>query len=261
MIPSLWVGKTGLDAQQTRMTVVSNNMANVATTGFKRSRANFEDLVYQNFRQAGALSAQDSRYPTGLYLGTGVRAVSTERNYTQGNLVRTEGALDLAINGRGFFEILLPNGNSGYTRDGSFQINENGEMVTSQGYLLQPSITIPDNTTSVTIGNDGSVTVTTQDETVGTEIGTITTVDFLNPQGLQPMGQNMFAETIASGAPQIGTPTEDGFGRLEQHYLEASNVNVVAELVDMIETQRAYEMNSKSIQTSDEMLGYITRNL
>jgi flagellar basal-body rod protein FlgG len=261
MNPALWAAKTGLDAQQTRMTVTSNNLANVNTNGFKKDRAVFEDLLYQNVRQVGASTSQDTEAPSGLQLGTGVRVVATEKNYSQGNLTQTGNSLDLAIQGRGFFQILLPDGTLAYTRDGSFQVNSQGEVVTSSGYPLQPSINIPQGTQSVTIGTDGTVSVQLAGQSTPSQVGTVQLVDFINPAGLQARGENLLMESGASGAAQAGTPGLNGLGTLAQGSLESSNVNVVEELVNMIETQRAYEMNSKAIATSDQMLQYITQTL
>jgi flagellar basal-body rod protein FlgG len=261
MNQSMWIAKTGLDAQQTRMSVISNNLANVNTTGFKRGRAVFQDLLYQNVRQAGAQSSQDTQLPSGLSLGTGVRTVATEKLFTQGNVVQTSNSLDIAIEGRGFFQILLPDGTLAYSRDGSFQLDNNGQMVTSTGYVLQPGITLPTNVLSVSIGEDGVLSVTTQGASAPTQVGTLQLTDFINPAGLQAIGQNLFLETAASGSPQTGTPGLTGLGRLVQGALETSNVNTVEELVNMIETQRAYEMNSKAIATADQMLQYVNNNL
>jgi flagellar basal-body rod protein FlgG len=261
MNPALWAAKTGLDAQQTRMTVTSHNLANVNTTGFKKGRAVFEDLLYQNVRQVGASTSQDTQAPTGLSLGTGVRVVATEKNYTQGNMQQTGNSLDVAINGRGFFQVLLPDGTLGYTRDGDFQTNAQGELVTASGYRVQPGITIPDGTQSVTIGKDGVMTVTLAGQSSTTQIGSLQIFDFINPAGLQPRGENMVVESAASGTAQGGTPGLNGLGLVEQGALESSNVNVVEELVNMIETQRAYEMNSKAIATTDQMLEYVTNQL
>ncbi len=258
---ALWVAKTGLDAQQTRLSVIANNLANVNTTGFKRSRPVFEDLLYQNVRQVGSQSTQDTQYPSGFYLGTGVRTVATEKIHTQGNLMLTNNALDVAVNGRGYFQILQPDGSIAYTRDGSFQIDADGQMVTSSGLLLQPAVTIPEGALSVTIGADGVVTVTQAGQAAATQVGSIQTTDFVNPTGLQPIGQNLFLESGASGSPQQGTPGLSGLGQLIQGSLESSNVNTVEELVNMIETQRAYEMNSKAISTADQMLQYVNQNL
>ena len=261
MDPALWIAKTGLDAQQTRMAVIANNLANVNTTGFKRGRAVFEDLLYQNVRQVGGQSSQNTQLPTGLALGTGVRVVATEKLFTQGNIVQTGNPLDMAIQGRGFLQILRPDGSVAYTRDGTFQVNAQGQMVTSSGYPLQPSITIPANALSVTIGADGTVSVLTPGSATPNQVGNIQLVDFVNPAGLQPVGQNLFLQSASSGSPQPGTPGLNGLGTLVQGAVESSNVNVVQELVDMIETQRAYEMNSKAISTTDHMLQYVNDNL
>lgn len=261
MNPALWAAKTGLDAQQTRMTVTSNNLANVNTNGYKKGRAVFEDLLYQNVRQVGAATSQDTQLPSGLHLGTGVRVVATEKMYTQGNLTQTGNALDVAVNGRGFFQILLPDGTMAYTRDGSFQVSAQGELVTSSGFPVQPGITIPDGAQSVTIGADGVVSVQLAGQAASTQIGSLQLVDFINPAGLQPRGENLLLESAASGPAQTGTPGLNGLGLIVQGSLESSNVNVVEELVNMIETQRAYEMNSKAISTTDQMLQYVTNQL
>ncbi len=261
MNPALWAAKTGLDAQQTRMTVTSNNLANVNTNGYKKGRAVFEDLLYQNVRQVGASTSQDTQLPSGLHLGTGVRVVATEKMYTQGNLTQTGNALDLAVNGRGFFQVLLPDGTLGYTRDGSFKVSSQGELVTSSGFAVQPGISIPDGSQSVTIGADGVVSVQLAGQSTPTQVGSLQLVDFINPAGLQPRGENLLLESAASGAAQTGTPGLNGLGMLVQGSLESSNVNVVEELVNMIETQRAYEMNSKAISTTDQMLEYVTNQL
>ena len=261
MNQGLWVAKTGLDAQQTRMAVVSNNLANVNTTGFKQDRAVFEDLLYQNYRQAGANTSQDTILPSGMNLGTGVRIVATEKIFTQGSVLQTGNTYDVAINGRGFFEILRPSGDSAYTRDGTFRVNDQGELVTSAGFIVQPGITVPDAVESVTIAPDGTVTAKQAGQSRPTQIGSLQIIDFINPAGLQPIGDNLYLETAASGSPQPGTPTQNGLGALNQGALESSNVNVVAELVNMIETQRAYEMNSKAISTNDQMMQYINNNL
>jgi flagellar basal-body rod protein FlgG len=258
---SLWVAKTGLEAQQTRMTVVSQNLANVNTTGYKRQRAMFEDLLYQNVVQSGGMTSQQTESPTGLNLGTGVRVVSTDRMFSQGNIVTTGNSLDVAINGRGFFEILLPDGNQAYTRDGTFQINADGELVTSSGYTVQPAITIPAGASGVMIGLDGVVSAIPPGQSDAVQIGTLQLTDFVNPAGLQPRGENLFGETQASGPPEPGTPGLNGLGTLMQGSLETSNVNVVEELVSMIETQRAYEMNSRAIETADQMLQHLTNSL
>jgi flagellar basal-body rod protein FlgG len=261
MNKALWVAKTGLEAQQTRMSVIYNNLAIVNTTGFKRDRAVFEDLLYQNVRQVGAQSSQDTRLPSGLQLGTGVRTVATEKIQTLGNIVQTENSLDVAIQGRGFFQVLKPDGNIGYSRDGSFKMDETGQLVTSSGYVIQPAITVPNNSISLTIGSDGVVSSLTPGSATPTQLGSIQLADFINPGGLQAVGQNLFNETASSGSPSTGTPGLNGLGTVIQGALETSNVNVVEELVNMIETQRAYEMNSKAIQTTDRMLQFVTSNL
>ena len=261
MDPALWIAKTGLEAQQTRMAVTANNLANVNTTGFKRSRAVFEDLLYQNNGQAGAQSSEETQLNSGLMVGTGVRVVATEKIFNQGNLVQTGNSMDMAIQGRGFFQILTPDGSLGYTRDGTFQMNADGEMVTAKGYALQPGITIPEDALSITISNDGIVSALQPGDPTPTEVGTIQLADFVNPAGLQPVGQNLFLETGSSGSPQTGTPGIDGLGTLSQGSLETSNVNTVEELVNMIETQRAYEMNSKAIATAEQMLEFANNTL
>ena len=257
---ALWSAKTGLDAQNTQMAIISNNLANANTTGYKSQRAAFQDLLYQNIRQVGAQSTQNTQYPTGLTLGTGVRIVATEANYAQGSVTTTNGPLDLSVAGRGFLQITLPDGSLAYTRDGALSLDNQGNIVTTSGYPLQPAITIPVGTQSVTVGNDGVVTAVTA---VGktTQIGQIQLADFVNEQGLQPMGSNLAIESAASGAPQVGTPGTNGLGTIQQGTLETSNVNTVTELVNMIECQRAYEMNSKAITTTDQMLQYLTTNL
>ncbi len=261
MNPALWISKTGLDAQQTRMSVISNNLANVNTTGFKRDQAIFQDLIYQNRRQVGGQTTEDSRAPTGMLIGTGVRVVATEKLHNQGNIIQTGKSLDIAILGRGFFQIQQPDGSLAYTRDGTFQMDADGQVVTSQGLLLQPALTIPADTQTISIGQDGTVTVLSGNNTTPTQIGNIQLADFVNPSGLQPEGNNLFTETASSGAPTTGTPGLTGLGTLENGALETSNVNVVEELVNMIETQRAYEMNSKVISTTDQMLQYISNNI
>lgn len=258
---SLWISKTGLDAQQTRMSVVSNNLANVNTSGFKRSRAVFEDLLYQNVRQAGGQVSQENEMPSGLYLGTGTRVVATEKMFTQGGLIQTGNAFDMAVQGRGFFQIQMPDGTLAYTRDGSFQINSQGELVTASGYRVQPNINIPEGAQSLTVGGDGTVSVRLPGQAEPVQVGTVQLADFVNPGGLEPRGENLFLETGASGPALTGTPGLNGLGTLAQGMVEGSNVNVVEELVNMIETQRAYEMNSKAIATSDEMLRYVNNNL
>ncbi len=260
MNQALWVAKTGLDAQQTRLSVISNNLANVSTTGFKQSRAVFEDLLYQNLRQVGAQTSEDTRLPSGLMLGTGTRVVATEKIHSQGNIETTEKPLDIAIDGKGFFPVLLPDGTQAYTRDGSFMISDQGQMVTASGYTLQPGITFPADTQSVTIGIDGIVSAQLPGQASPTNVGTIQLANFVNPTGLQPIGENLYVESAASGAAQEGTPGQTGLGNLRQGALESSNVNIVEEMVSMIETQRAYEMNSKLISTADGMMQYLNNN-
>ena len=260
MNQALWVAKTGLDAQQTRLSVISNNLANVSTTGFKQGRAVFEDLLYQNLRQVGAQTSEDTRLPSGLMLGTGTRVVATEKIHSQGNIENTGKSMDIAIDGKGFFPVLLPDGNQAYTRDGSFMISDQGQMVTASGYTLQPGINLPEDTQSVTIGIDGIVSVQLPSQASPTSVGSIQLANFVNPTGLQPIGENLYVESAASGAAQEGTPGQTGLGRLRQGSLEGSNVNIVEEMVSMIETQRAYEMNSKLIATADGMLQYLNNN-
>lgn len=261
MTPALWAAKTGLDAQQTRMSVTSNNLANVGTTGFKKGRAVFEDLLYQHVRPVGAATTEDTQAPTGLSLGTGVRVIATAKSHVQGSLQPTGNALDVAVSGRGFFQVLLPDGSFGYTRDGSFQVNAQGELVTASGYRVQPGIVIADGLQSLSIGKDGVVSAQLPGQNGMTQLGTLQLVDFINPAGLQSRGENLYLESAASGPPQAGTPGLNGLGMIEQGTLEGSNVNVVEELISMIETQRAYEMNSKAISTTDQMLAYLTNQL
>ncbi len=261
MNQALWVAKTGLDAQQTRLAVISNNLANVSTTGFKQSRAVFEDLLYQNVRQVGGQTSQDTRLPSGLMLGTGVRTVATEKLHTQGGILTTDNALDIAIDGKGFFPILMPDGTEAYTRDGSFKLSDQGQIVTASGYVLQPGINIPADVQSITIGNDGVVSVALPGQPTPQIVGNIQIANFINPTGLQPIGENLFLESAASGTAQAGTPGLTGLGKLRQGSLEGSNVNIVAEMVGMIETQRAYEMNSRLIAATDEMLRYASNKL
>ena len=259
MIRSLWIGKTGLDAQQTQLDVISNNLANVSTNGFKRSRAVFEDLIYQTLRQPGARSSQQTQLPSGMQMGTGVRPVATEKIFTQGNLQQTNNPLDLAIQGNGFFQVLQPDGSTAYTRDGSFQIDSTGALVTSSGYHIQPAVTIPANALSVTVGQDGTVSVLLPGAVKPSQVGTLQLVNFINPTGLQSAGQNLYLETASSGTPSSNTPGTNGLGSLSAGYVEASNVNVVEEMVNMIQTQRAYEINSQVITTSNQMLQKLTQ--
>ena len=261
MEPALWAAKTGLDAQQTQMTVTANNLANVNTSGFKKSRAVFDDLLYQNLGQVGAATSQNTQSPSGLQLGTGVRVVATEKSYIQGNLDNTGNSFDLAVQGRGFFQVLRLDGTLAYTRDGSFQVNAQGQLVNSSGYPVQPAISIPTGAQSVTISSDGVVSVQVAGQSTPTQVGTLQLADFINPAGLQDIGGNLALESAASGAAQTGTPGLSGLGTLVQGSLESSNVNVVEELVNMIETQRAYEMNSKAVETTDQMLQYAAQNM
>ena len=261
MLPALWVAKTGLSAQDTNLTTISNNLANVSTTGFKRDRAEFQDLLYQIKRQPGAQSTQDSELPSGLQLGTGVRIVGTQKNFTAGSLQTTEQPLDMAIDGRGFFQILQPDGTTSYTRDGTFHLDSNGQIVNASGFALEPAIVIPNDAQTFTVGRDGTVSITVAGNPAAQVIGNLQTADFINPAGLQATGNNLFLETAASGAPQIGTPGLNGFGTTLQSTLETSNVSTVEEMVNMITTQRAYEMNSKVISTADQMLSFVTQNL
>lgn len=259
MIRSLSIAKTGLDAQQTQLDVVANNLANVGTTGFKRSRAVFEDLMYQNLRQSGGQTSDQTRMPSGLQLGTGARVVATERIHTQGNPTKTENPKDVAINGDGFFQVLMPDGTTAYTRDGSFQTDQNGQLVTASGFPIQPAITLPQNATSMTIGRDGTVSVVQAGSTASVQVGQIQLATFLNSTGLQSNGENLYVETDASGGANQTAPGQNGAGTLNQGYVESSNVNVVEELVNMIQTQRAYEINSKVVKTSDEMLARLAQ--
>ena len=261
MDASLWVAKTGLDAQQTRMNVISNNLANVNTTGFKRDRAVFEDVLYQNVKQPGGQTTVNTLTPTGLMLGTGVKINATEKLHLQGNLVNTQSPLDLAIMGAGFFQIQMPDGTTSYTRDGNFKINNTGQVVTASGFPLVPNVTIPPNAASVTFGQDGTVSVEIMAGGGSQNIGQIQTARFVNPSGLKPIGNNLYQVSQASGQPQLLQPGLNGQGDLKQGSLEASNVNVVEEMVNMIETQRAYEINSKAISAVDGMLKFLNQNV
>jgi flagellar basal-body rod protein FlgG len=259
MINSLWIAKTGMTAQQTQLDVISHNLANVSTNGFKRNNAVFEDLIYQNLRQVGAQNDEQNQLPTGLHLGLGVRTVATSRTFTQGSLQQSNNSLDVAINGNGFFEVNLPDGTIGYTRDGSFQLDAQGRMVTSSGLPVANGITVPPNAIKVSISADGIVSATLPGNPAPQQLGNIAMSSFVNPAGLEPVGQNMYKESAASGQPQQGQPGTNGLGFIKQGFLEASNVNVVEELVTMIQTQRAYEMNSKAISTSDQMLAKLSQ--
>ncbi|MBK5936821.1 flagellar basal-body rod protein FlgG [Halorhodospira halophila] len=261
MDPALWVAKTGLDAQQKSMQVTSNNLANVNTNGFKKDRANFEDLFYQTVRQPGSRASQDNLLPSGLMLGTGSRVMGTEKIHSQGNVQQTERSLDVAIEGKGFFQVLRPDGQVGYTRDGGFQLNENGEIVTSGGYLLEPAIQVPEEAETISIGSDGTVSAKIPGDEEPEEIGQIELADFINPSGLEPVGENMFLETASSGAPEVGAPGEGALGNVMQGALETSNVNIAEELVNMIENQRGFETNTRAISTTDEMLQFLNQNV
>ncbi|WP_305837690.1 flagellar basal-body rod protein FlgG [Photobacterium leiognathi] len=262
MHPALWVSKTGLDAQQTNISTISNNLANASTVGFKKGRAVFEDLFYQNINQPGGQSTQDTTLPTGLMLGAGSKVVATQKVFTQGNTQTTNNAMDMMIEGDGFFQVLLPDGNIGYTRNGQFTINADGQLVTSgSGYPIQPEIVVPEDAVGITVGTDGEVSARIRGEQENQVLGQITTVDFINPGGMEPIGQNLFLPTGASGDPQEGTPGLEGYGSIRQSMLETSNVNVTEELVNMIEAQRVYEMNSKVISTVDQMLSYVNQQL
>ncbi|MDX9698811.1 MAG: flagellar basal-body rod protein FlgG [Rhodocyclaceae bacterium] len=259
MIRSLWTASTGLNAQQTQLDVISNNLANVSTNGFKRQRAVFEDLLYQTMRQPGAQQTQQNQISSGLQIGTGVRPVATERLFSQGSLQQTGNALDLALQGNGFFQVEQPDGTIAYTRDGSFQLDNQGNIVTASGYLLADNINIPPDTLTITVGKDGTVSVLQAGQVNPVEVGAIQVATFVNPGGLQSVGENLFVETASSGVANPVQPGTNGSGVINQGYVEASNVNVAEELVNMIVTQRAYEMNSRAIQTSDQMLGRLTQ--
>jgi flagellar basal-body rod protein FlgG len=254
MMRSLWTSKTGMEAQQTQLDAISHNLANVSTNGYKKSHVVFEDLMYQNLRQVGANNTEQTTLPTGYQVGLGTRAVATSRSFSQGSLQTSTNSLDVAIQGNGFFEIQLPDGTTGYTRDGSFQLNAQGQIVTNNGYTVQPGITVPAQATSITIGKDGTVSATIPGQAAPQVIGQMQLTTFINPPGLEPKGENIYTETAASGTPTTGTAGQNGLGSIQQGFVETSNVNVVEELVGMIQTQRAYELNSKAIQTSDQML-------
>ncbi|WP_049623376.1 flagellar basal-body rod protein FlgG [Frateuria defendens] len=258
MFSSLWIAKTGLDAQQTRMDAISNNLANASTTAYKLSRPEFQDLMYQNNGQPGGQTTEQTQSPSGLLMGTGVRVVGNEKLFTQGAVTQTGNSLDVAIQGRGFLQVTMPDGTVAYTRDGQLHTDSNGQLVTADGYAIEPAITLPNNVQSITIGTDGTVTATATGTAAPVQVGTLQLADFVNPAGLQPMGQNLYQETASSGVPQAGQPGLNGMGTLQQGSLESSNVNVVEEMVNMIETQRTYEMNSKAISAVDGMLQFIS---
>jgi flagellar basal-body rod protein FlgG len=258
---AMHIARTGLDAQDTRMRVISNNLANVNTTGFKRDRASFETLAYQVVTAAGSASTQETQYATGLNLGTGVRVQGTARINTQGSLQTTGNSLDLALDGDGYFQVQMPGGVLGYTRAGNFARSPEGLLVTGEGYQVMPGITVPEGATSITVGNDGTVSATLAGQAEAAQIGQIQIASFPHSAGLQPMGDNYLVETAASGPANIGIAGIEGRGQIRQGMLEGSNVNIVEELVDMIETQRAYEVNSKMISATDEMLKYVNQNI
>jgi len=257
MFSSLWIAKTGLDAQQTEMDVISNNLANASTTAFKASRASFQDLMYQNEGQPGGQTTEQTQSPSGLLLGTGVKVVGSEKLFAEGAITQTGNSLDVAIQGNGFLQVSLPDGTVAYTRDGSLHQDSTGQLVTADGYPLVPAITLPANVGSVTIGTDGTVTATSNGTTTPTQIGVLQLANFINPAGLEPMGQNLYLETASSGTAQTGQAGVNGMGTLAQGSLESSNTNVVAEMVNMIQAQRTYEMNSKSISAVDDMLQFV----
>ncbi|MFO6421831.1 flagellar basal-body rod protein FlgG [Motilimonas sp. KMU-193] len=262
MHPALWISKTGLDSQQVNVATISNNLANASTVGFKKSRAIFEDLLYQTINQPGGRSSQDTRLPSGLMVGSGSKVVATQKNFDQGNILTTDNSLDMMIDGRGFFEILMPDGTTSYTRNGQFMLNDEGTIVTpGAGYPLQPEIQVPQDAQSITISQDGEVSVQVPGQAEAQVIGQLNLSDFVNPSGLEPIGQNLYLETGSSGAPLQGVPGNDGIGSLVQGALETSNVNVTEELVNLIESQRVYEMNSKVIKSVDEMLSFVSQQL
>lgn len=261
MHAALYVSKTGLAAQDMQLTTISNNLANASTVGFKRDRAVFEDLLYQIQRQPGAQTTEETQLPSGLQLGTGVRVVGTQKQFTEGSLQVTGQALDIAIDGRGFLQISQPDGTIAYTRAGQLHLNGQGQIVNASGLLLEPNITVPDNAENVTIGTDGIVNAFIPGEPAAAILGNIQIVDFVNPGGLQSNGGNLFLETASSGNPITGTPGENGLGQVKQGMLENSNVDIVEEMVNMITTQRAYEMNSKVVSTADQMLQFLSQNV
>ncbi len=254
MMRSLWISKSGMEAQQTQLDHITHNLANTSTFGYKKSHAVFEDLIYQNLRQSGAPETEQTNLPTGLQVGLGVRPVATSRVFTQGSLQQSDNTLDMAVVGDGFFQIQRADGTTAYTRDGSFKLDNTGQIVTNNGETLLPGLTIPAAARQVTIGQDGTVSVTVAGTAAPQTVGQIQLANFINPNGLTPLGQNLYIETASSGAPQVGVPGTTALGTIKQGFVETSNVNVVEELVQMIQTQRAYELNSKAVQTSDQML-------
>ncbi len=263
MIRALYVAKTGLEAQQMRLAVISNNLSNATNFGYKAGRANFEDLLYQNVRLPGAQATQDAAntLPSGLQLGTGTRVIGVQKLHTQGNLVITDQPLDIAISGKGFFQVLDQNGQIMYTRNGSFQLNQNGDVVTPSGYLLEPNINIPPNATDIIITSDGQVSAKLPGDPVPAVVGQIQLATFVNPAGLESLGGNFFRETAASGAPTVNNPQTEDAGKVIQKALEASNVNTAGELINMIEAQRTYEMNSKTIAAANGMLQFLNNTV
>jgi flagellar basal-body rod protein FlgG len=259
MIRSLWISKSGMEAQQTQLDHISNNLANAATNGYKRSHAVFEDLIYQNLRQSGAATSEQTQLPTGLQVGLGTRAVASARDFSEGSLQQSSNPLDLAINGMGFLQVTLPDGTTGYTRDGALKLDSQGQIVNSAGYTVQPGITIPATAQSITINAQGTVSVALPGQATPQTLGQLQLASFVNPGGLEPRGQNLYTETASSGTPNAGAPGANGLGTLQQNFLETSNVNMVEELVTMIQTQRSYELNSKAISTSDQMLQRLTQ--
>ena len=257
---SLDIGATGMLAQQTNVDVISNNIANMTTSGYKRQRAAFQDLIYQNIDRPGTTSSDaGTTIPTGIQLGLGVRTGAVYREHSQGALRITENPLDVAITGQGFFQVQMPDGTIAYTRDGTLQLNENGEIVTAQGFLIDPSITIPADATSIDINQSGEVIVKVSNQTTSQNVGQIQLASFVNPAGLEAIGDNLYLETDSSGSPTTGNPATNEFGNIRQGALESSNVNVVEEITSLITAQRAYEMNSNVISTSDEMLQTVTQ--
>ncbi|WP_438461824.1 flagellar basal-body rod protein FlgG [Marinomonas sp. PE14-40] len=261
MHPALWVSKTGLSAMDKQLSVISNNLANVSTTGFKKDRAVFEDLLYHTVQQPGGLQSQNTQLPSGLQMGAGVRVSATQKNFAEGDYNVTDRDLDVAIQGQGFFQILMPDGNMGYTRDGQFQLNSEGSLVTSSGFLVEPQVTIPQDASSVTIGDDGTVSIVRQGSADSEGVGQLTLAGFINPEGLSSIGQNLFVETAASGAPIVDVPGTSALGNVRQNMVETSNVNSVEELVNLITAQRGYEMNSKVVSAADGMMSFVIQQL
>lgn len=254
MLRTLSIAATGMQAQALNIDVIANNLANVNTSGFKKSRADFQDLLYQTLRPAGSQSSEGTQVPTGIQLGQGTRPAAVQKIFVQGEYQFTQNELDLAIEGDGFFQVLQPNGETGYSRGGSFKLDGEGRIVTSDGFLMEPEIAIPADSTTLSVGMDGTVSVMQAGQTDSTVLGNINIVRFSNPAGLNSIGRNLYLPTSASGTPTEGTPGQDGLGTISQGYLEMSNVSVVDEMVNMITAQRAYEINSKAISTADEML-------